>query len=209
MALDTYANLQAEIALWLRRTDLTSEIPTFITLAEAQLNRRLRCQQMMSRTTLTITSSLTAAPVDFVAPRSLRLTGTTPTSRLTWVSDEQMDGLLDTSDYTSGPPRHYTLEGSNFRLSPDPGAGPYTASLSYYARLPALASNSSNWLLASHPDAYLYGALSQSAPYLKADDRLAMWAQAFGQIINDINASDTGMGGALEVMPNTYGAGYI
>lgn len=209
MSLDTSANLQVEIARWLRRTDLTTEILTFITAAESQMNRRLRCQSMLSRGTLSITSALTPAPADFVAPRSLRLTSTSPTARLNWVSDEKMDDLLDTWDSVGGPPRHYTLEGSNFRLSPDPGAGPYTGNLSYYARLPSLASNTSNWLLASHPDAYLYGALAQSAPFLRADDRLPMWVQIFGEILNDINASDTGMGGALEVMPNTFGAGSI
>lgn len=207
MSVDTYSALQAEVASWLRRSDLAAEIPTFITLAEAQMNRKVRCRQMLARVTEPITGQLTAAPADLVAPRSARLTGTSclPT-RLKWVSQEQMDALLDGPDFTSGPPRHYTLEGSNFRFSPDPGTGAYTLELSYYARIPALSnSNSSNWLLAAHPDAYLYGALTQSAPYMRADERLQVWAQIFGSIVESINASDSGQGGALEMMPSQYG----
>ena len=46
MALATYADLQGEIASWLRRADLSAEIPTFIALAEAQMNRRLRVRPL-------------------------------------------------------------------------------------------------------------------------------------------------------------------
>jgi len=38
----TFDELKTNIADWLNRTDLTSVIPTFITLAEARLNRQLR-----------------------------------------------------------------------------------------------------------------------------------------------------------------------
>lgn len=41
-----YASLQTAIADWLARADLTDQIPTFITLAEARLNRDLRLASM-------------------------------------------------------------------------------------------------------------------------------------------------------------------
>ena len=209
MALDTYANLQTEIASWLRRDDLTAEIPSFIALAQAQMNRKLRCRRMMARATLSITGQIVAAPADFLAPRSLRLTGTSSgPATLEWVSDEQMDTLLDSGDYTSGQPRHYTLEGGNFRFSPDPGSDGYTAELSYYAAIPALSdSNPSNWVLATHPDAYLYGALTQSAPYLKADERLSTWSTIYRQIVDALNATNRGEGGRLMPIPSTLRSG--
>lgn len=210
MALDNYADLQAEIAVWLRRPDLTAEIPTFITLAEAQLNRALRSTRMITRNNaFVINAQSVALPADFVGIRSLRLPGASPPNTLRWVSVDEMDELLDTTDYTAGPPTHYTVEGASLRLSPDPGATSYTAALVYYASLPTLAANTTNWLLASHPDAYLYGSLMQSAPYVRADDRLAMWGEMFTRIVADINASDTGMGGALSPQPQTSFAGYI
>ena len=42
MALSTYTELKASVADWLNRTDLTSVIPDFIALAEAQIERTLR-----------------------------------------------------------------------------------------------------------------------------------------------------------------------
>ena len=45
----------------------------------------------------------------------------------------------------------------------------------YIAQIEALsAGNTSNWLLSSHPDAYLYAALLHAAPYLQDDPRV--WA---------------------------------
>lgn len=206
MSVATYTDLLAEVPAWLRRGDLTPEIPTFIALAEAQMNRRLRTAQMLSRAQLPIASALMAVPVDFIAPRSARLVGACGPSTLKWASEEQMDTLTDGWDFAPGQPRHYSVEGSNFRFSPDPGTGAYTVALSYYARIPALSvSNASNWLLAAHPDAYLYGALTQSAPYLRADDRFQMWGSLFTQIVADINASEIGLGGLLEVQPSHHG----
>jgi hypothetical protein len=205
MALDgTYTGLKASVADFLNRADLTSVIPDFITLAEGQMNRQLRNQAMLSRASLSIVSQRVLAPTDFVAPRSLRITTTSPTATLSYVSNEQMDELLDTGDFSSGTPKHYTLEGGYFRFSPDPGVGPFTGSLSYYAKLPALASNSTNWLLTGHPDAYLYGALTQSAPYLKDDSRISAWGSLFTKAMSDINASDDGMGGTLDALPSSY-----
>ncbi len=47
-----------------------------------------------------------------------------------------------------------------------------------------------NWVLANHPDAYLYGALLQSAPWLGRDDRVPLWAQAFADVLSDIAEND-------------------
>src|SRR5579863_10497735 len=42
MALDNYADLQTAIGNWLNRADLSAAIPDFITIAEAQISRRLQ-----------------------------------------------------------------------------------------------------------------------------------------------------------------------
>lgn len=54
MALDTFAGLKATIADYLNRDDLTSVIPSFITIAEAKFNRKLRVRQMVKRATATL-----------------------------------------------------------------------------------------------------------------------------------------------------------
>ena len=42
MAITTYSELQSAVADWLNRDDLTSVIPNFIELAEADLTRNLQ-----------------------------------------------------------------------------------------------------------------------------------------------------------------------
>ena len=49
MALTTYTELKASIADFLNRDDLTTVIPDFITLAEAQINRDVRHWKMEAR----------------------------------------------------------------------------------------------------------------------------------------------------------------
>ena len=49
MAITTYAELQSAVADFQNRDDLTSVIPTFISLAEAQMQRVIRHHKMMNR----------------------------------------------------------------------------------------------------------------------------------------------------------------
>ncbi|NCV21747.1 MAG: hypothetical protein EBV45_07325 [Chloroflexi bacterium] len=45
----TYTTLQSTIADYLNRADLTAQIPTFIQMAEADMNTRLRTREMIVR----------------------------------------------------------------------------------------------------------------------------------------------------------------
>jgi hypothetical protein len=187
VALDTYDDLKAEIAAWLRRSDLTDEIPSFIALAEAQMNRRLRVRPMTARLAQSWSAEYVDLPGDFLSERLVKLTagGTTV---LRYLTAEEMDAKVRAP--ASGKPRFYALYGSELRLHPVPDQA-YAAELVYLQALPSLSeSNPSNWLLASHPDAYLYGALTQSAPYLRADERLQTWTALFGAVLTDIETAD-------------------
>jgi len=48
-------------------------------------------------------------------------------------------------------------------------------------------STTTNWLLEYYPDAYLYGSLVHSAPYLKEDARLQTWAALYQSAVDAIN----------------------
>lgn len=189
MSLDTYANLQTEVANWLRRSDLTSTIPTFITMAEAEMNERLRVYSMLTRTTVSITAERIANPVtDFIEGRTFVVANTTR-GPLSYVTPEDMAEAKAQGAVPTGEPRGYSLYGTTLEFYPAPDQT-YSAALVYYARIPALSvSDTSNWVLANHPEAYLYGALKSSAPYLKADDRVPMWEAKFSGAIKGINRS--------------------
>ena len=75
-----------------------------------------------------------------------------------------------------------------FQLYPTPDAQ-YTIELLFFEKIPALASNTTNWLVEGYPDIYLYGSLMHSAPYLQEDARMAVWAQMYAAAVLRLNES--------------------
>jgi hypothetical protein len=185
MALNSYSALKSSIADWLNRDDLTATIPDFISLAEAQLERRLPVQKRTQRSTATIDTQFSALPSDFVSAKSLVLTSTAPVQPLTFLTEDELDAKKSVYR-TTGKPLFFALIGNQIEVLPTPDTG-YTAELTYVATLAKLSdSNASNWLLERHPDVYLYGALLQAAPYLRDDERVALWTPLYGQAIEDM-----------------------
>jgi hypothetical protein len=84
-----YATLKAAVADWLNRTDLTDQIPTFIQLAEAGLNRDMRIRPMVVRADATIDSQYTTLPLDYLEMTTLYLR-TSPVTKLQFLTQEEM-----------------------------------------------------------------------------------------------------------------------
>lgn len=189
MALTSYSALRSSIADWLNRDDLTSVIPDFISLAEAQIERKLPTQKMVKRSTATIDTPFSALPSDFLAAKSLVLTATAPVRPLTFLTEDE----LDAKKYiyrTTGTPQYFALIGNQIEVLPPPDTG-YAAELTYVATLAKLSdSNVSNWVLERHPDVYLYGSLLQAAPYLRDDERIGVWSSIYQNAINDMIVQD-------------------
>ena len=191
MALSTYTDLKATIASYLARDDLTSVIPDFITLAEAKFNRALFVPQMEQRSTATVDTTSTepefvSLPGDFQTMRAVRLNGVTGKPRLSYLSKTQLDDYRYGIDNVTDQPAYFTIIGSEMELAPTPNDA-FTLEMTYRKNLSPLASNSTNWLLTNHPDAYLYGSLMESEPYMKNDQRVQLWAAALSTVIGDIN----------------------
>ena len=207
MALSTYAELKTSIGDWLNRSDLTSVIPDFISLAEAQIERTLRARQMIVRANASFDAQYGAVPSDFLETKSLKLTSTNPQTPLEFLSIDALDQKA--AEYTaSGKPRFFGVVGGQLRIIPTPDST-YTTELTYYAKLSKLStSNTSNWLLASSPDIYLYGSLLQAAPYLQDDARIQTWATLYERALNDLQTADdrsASSGGALLTRAKTFG----
>lgn len=186
----TYADLQAAIKDLLNRPDLQNQPALWIQLCEAQMNREIRSRWMLSRSqTFIITGEYVPVPTDYVGLKSFLVTSQTPYVPLKFQTPEVMDELSQRRSTFMDCPVDFTVLGSEFRFSPIPDQT-YAAQLLYYQRIPALATNSTNWLLTNHPDAYLYGSALQGLPYLSDDDRAEGWAQIYAQIIDSINLND-------------------
>ena len=207
MALTTYAELKTSIGDWLNRSDLTSVIPDFISLAEAQIERTLRARQMIVRANASFDAQYGAVPADFLEAKSLKLTSTNPQTPLSFLSIDALDAEM--TKYTgSGKPKFFGIVGGQLRIVPTPDAT-YTTELTYYAKLAKLSNdNTTNWLLASSPDIYLYGALLQAAPYLQDDARIQTWATLYERALNDLQTADdrsASSGGVLLTRAKTFG----
>ena len=186
MALSNYTELQTSVADFLNRSDLTSVIPDFITLSEADFNRSIRVREMSVRTRAPIDGQYLQLPPDFLEMRNIELL-TDPVTPLAYKNLQNLD--IHRAADSTGKPLYYSIMQNNIEFAPVPD-GDYTVEIVYYQKVPALAVNSTNWLLDNHPDAYLYGSLMHSAPYLHADERVGLWAGKYSQIIQQIKTSD-------------------
>jgi hypothetical protein len=207
MTIGTYAQLKDTIADFLLRDDLTAAIPTFIRLAEARIDRDLRHWRQEKRSVAQLDTQYSAIPADFLRPIRLQITDL-PTGEVAPISTAQMLQLRGDRNDRVGRPTNYALTAGSIELYPTPD-NTYNASLVYYGRIDALSdSNTTNWLLTEAPDAYLYGALIHSAPYLKDDPRITVWGTLYTVAIDTLNTTseDAKFGGTGLVMKTKRGA---
>jgi hypothetical protein len=189
-----YISLQAAVTEYLARdqdTTLISRIPTFVQFAEAKFNRQLFVRQMEQRSTALVNISSSepqfiSLPADFQSMRRVRLSSVTGKPCLEFKSGTQMDEYRFGTSDIAAQPRYFTVFGSEIELAPTPDAA-YTIEMVYRSSIPPLASNANNWLLTLAPDLYLYGALLESAPYIKEDARIQTWGLGFSAALNDLN----------------------
>ena len=189
MSFATYSDLQTSIANYLARSDLTSIIPDFITLAENRLRRELRIRQMLkSVTTVTVASDATVEiPSDFLQARDF-VVMTNPIQPLSYSSPSSLSNDPRTSQI--GVPRSYTIMATEFQVAPAPD-GVYTLKLLYYAAPTYLSSNNTtNVFLTTAPDGLLYGALVEAEPYLMNDARINTWGSMYDRAIDSLIKSD-------------------
>lgn len=192
MAIANYTDLVSAVAGWLARDDLTTRIPDFITLAEAKFNRVILHPRMETRSTLTVNTLATDPefldlPTDFQTMRSARLSGVTGKPRLGFMTQTQMDDFRYSTDNVTDQPVYFSVTGGQIELAPTPNED-YDVQIVYRANIPALSSGApTNWLLTMAPDLYLYGALLESAPYTKNDERISVWAMGVQTVIDQLN----------------------
>lgn len=210
MAIGTYTELQTAVENYLARDDLTARIPEFITLAEAKFNRRLRTQYQEARQTATVDPDTTepemmSLPTNFQSIRSIKVTSISGKPRLEYMTDAQMDEYRTRIGNVAGQPRYYSIFGDELELCPTPD-GEYTIEMKYRQFIPPLSGlNPTNWLLTLAPDAYLYGTLLETAPYMNNDPRLQTWGAGLADAIDGLNglSRDSGYGSGPLVIKQT------
>ena len=182
MSISNYSELKTAITAWTHRGDLTDYLDDFIDMAEAVMNRELRLSEMEVRATITAVSEYTALPTGMLELRNVQ-TNTTPVRTVSFRTPEQMDAA---NAGEVGTPRFYSIVGDEFQWYPVPSSS--TMEADYYKSITPLDStNTSNFLLASHPDLYLHGCLQQACIFTSNAEGAALHGQAFMRLIADLN----------------------
>jgi hypothetical protein len=180
MAITSYSTLKTAISDWSHRADLSSYLDDFIDFTEARLNRELRVSQMEESSTITPVSNLVTMPTDWLSVRNVKIDGS-PVTTLQYITPAEMD-RLDTS--AAG---NYTIVGDQIKL--DDTAGDVI--VEYYLKIPALSdTNTSNWLLASNPDVYLYGCLAEVFKFAMDEAEATKYTALFMNGVQEIRNLD-------------------
>nr|BAR28747.1 conserved protein of unknown function [uncultured Mediterranean phage uvMED] len=191
MALTNYSSLKTSIANWLNRSDLTSEISDdFIKLVEADMNSKLRVRKMITQTSFTIDSETEALPTGFLQVRDMYILSGSTKYPLRYMTPSQMDQVKGTSQ--TGLPLAYTILGDTFRFMPRPDNN-YTAYINYYKGFDALSdTNTTNYILTSHPSIYLYGSLFHAANFLGGvnPQQVQTWQQMYATSLERLEQND-------------------
>ena len=187
MALDTYSGLVTAVQNELHRSDLASYVPDWITLAESRINKHLRVRAMETSTSSTIAAGVVAVPSNYLSLKDAYITSTTPYVNLdrktaNWIYGNYPNRVADST------PGFIAREGSSFIFGPYPDAN-YVVKLVYWARLTALSS-ALNSIFTNYPGLWLFGALCESAPWLKDDKRIAVWEVKFQDLIKQVQDED-------------------
>jgi hypothetical protein len=127
-----------------------------------------------------------ALPDDWLAFLSLKTES--PARTLEVRPAEVLDG--DWWPAQSGAPVEICITGSEITFGPTPDTD-YAIQARYYARIPALVDDGdTTWLLQEHPGLYLWGALSEAAPFIVADNRIAIWEGKYAKEKVEVIAAD-------------------
>jgi len=189
MALANFSDLQTSVANYLGRSDLTSQIPDFISLAELRLSRDIRTRRMLktSTATMTVGDPTVGLPSDFLAIRDVYIQGL-PRTVVSYLSPSAFSSNARADQ--AGLPVFYTLRANELEFAPYPDSA-YVVQMLYYFKPTALSvSNTSNEFMANYPDALLYASLLEAEPYLMNDQRAITWSSLYNQAVARINTSD-------------------
>jgi len=182
MALANYSDLKAAVADYILRSDLTTVIPTFISLAESRLNRLLQLRITETVTTLTGTlgSRELSLPTDYIEAISLDLTTTGDFCRL---AAKEIAELGYAS--SNGTPWSWAVQGAKIILD-RPCDQAHTFQFRYRQSFALSDGATTNWLMTSHPDVYLMASLVEAYAYMKAEESAAMWLAKLNTAIEEV-----------------------
>lgn len=169
-----YQDLIAEIADRVGSGGFVARADVYVGLAERMLSSRLRVSDMEASSSVTTDADgLADLPQDFEQMRTVR------------VGDDELC-LIPIDSVFDGSLVGYAIQGTRIRSTKHST----DHNLYYYAELPSLEENNTNWLLRREPEAYLHGSLYQVHMAAYDTEKAQVSAEVLGGIINALNDED-------------------
>tara|TARA_B100001248_G_scaffold256431_1_gene237458 strand:- start:1627 stop:2265 length:639 start_codon:yes stop_codon:yes gene_type:complete len=188
MSITNYTQLKSTIADFLARDDLTSQIPTFIQLAEGRMSRELETREQEKRATANLTANdqYITLPSDFREVREVKL-NINPVKVLTYHSPTNLDQTYGTNG--TGKPQGFSIVGAELKVRPIPDSA-YQMEIIYIGTLPTISDSVTPILFSRSPELYLYGALSEAYIYLLDEQRASVYDQKFSRGLEEVKVDE-------------------
>lgn len=186
MAVTTWSDFQQQLTRLLDGDDVSSTVITPATLQQIiSLGERRVYREVKSRwnevgfINVYTANNLAPLPNDFESPSILHFGA----SALQPVAEEF---LLDQS--TQGQTKFFCIAGNSFTFA-GPVADGTILQGRYFCRLPDLSETSlpTNNLFLYEPDLFIFGCLSQAAPFFDEDARIPLWEGRYGALRDELN----------------------
>jgi hypothetical protein len=194
VSLSTYTELKAAVADWLNRVgqaDLEARAGDFIMLFESLFDKQdIRHPKSTVRATAPVSSEYTALPDDFIEMQRLRTTGgSSGWATHRYVTPEELEDDKAVNE-SSSRPHLFSVVGNEIQIRPYSTDESLTLEMVYWAKLTKLGeAQASNWLLVESPEAYLFGALCEATPFIRDDERVALWTSKRDQAVSSLRSA--------------------
>lgn len=194
-------SLAAAVASYTKRGDTASMLPIWVGLAEDRINRELRTMEMVTVVNpYVVSAEFQAVPTDFLGIKRIRLLDA-PAWDLEFLQPDQMARRVQENNGVNAPYlTSYGIEGGKFWFNPVPAQN-WNCELAYYAQIPSLASNATNWLLTQRSDIYLYAVLVEAYDFYEDDAQLQKYDQRLTSAIENANKADRKKTQAFNITP--------
>jgi hypothetical protein len=177
----TKTELISAVRDYLNRPNITSEtISSWLSIVTGELNRALREHPrnlVRALFTQPAGSALIPLPTDLMAIVTLRQGRT--------IYRQYPATAIDEAEQMGNA---FVERGTCLELYPTPSEDT-NFTLDYHAAIAPFTDDfSSNWVSLYFPDIYLYGALKESAVWIKSDQRLVLWQSEFTRRVDELAA---------------------
>jgi hypothetical protein len=190
----TYDSLVETIQSYLERNDTQTieKIPTFIMLAEQVIASQIKFlgNLTVNTSTMVANSSVLDKPARWHKTVSMNITVGGVRTPVLLRKYEYLRNYWPDNTQTGVPAYYADYDYTHWLVAPTPDSA-YSFEVLYYERVQPLDStNQSNWFTVYAPQALLYGSLLQAMPFLKNDERVALWQSQYDAVISALQAED-------------------